>query len=352
MMSKLQHYFAGSNTSQGFYSLFDQIIGEDAQRVYLLKGGPGTGKSRFMADLANALGDLGHERELFFCSSDPNSLDAVSFPQLGVAIIDATSPHAIEAKWPGCRDELICLGNFWDAKGLDQHREEIISKGLEKQACFSKAFRYFAAAQILEENIMARNQKFQGEPLEFVAEILTQLDQARTSYQAPVGAERRLFASAFTPDGYVSHIRTLVAEYENLYILTGAPGTGRHECLEKIRNHARQVGLAVEVYAYPLDPKKVLHLLIPQLSIALLTSIDLDPLPYLPGIPVDFKMGAGTQLNNDDTKLFRRLLDLGFQALKEAQKGHGQVEQYYGECMNFSDLNIFRENLLEEILSL
>lgn len=351
-MSKLRHYFAGSNTSRGFYSLFENIIREDAKRIYLLKGGPGTGKSRFMADLAQTLGDLGHDRELFFCSSDSNSLDGVAFPKLGVAIIDATSPHALEARWPGCRDQLICLGNFWNPEGLSQHRTEIIHKGLEKQSRFAKAFRYFAAAQILEENIMARNNSFQAEQLEFLGDILARLDQARESYQTTLGPERKLFASALTPEGYVSHVHTLVADYEKLYILTGALGTGRYQCLAQIRDHARRVGLAVEVFPYPLDPGKTLHLLIPQLKLGILTSIDLDPLAYIPGMPVDFGMGAGIKLNSQDNELFRELLDLGIQALKEAQEGHIQVEQYYGEHMDFKALDSYKAQVLEEILGL
>lgn len=348
-MAKVSHYFAGSNTARGFYSLFHNIIGEDAKKVYLLKGGPGTGKSRLMIEIAQSIGELGYARELFFCSSEPSSLDAVSFPELGVAVIDATLPHALEAKLPGCRDELICLGNFWDSKVLERLRAEIAQKGQAKQSCFATAFRYFAIAHILEANIKAKNNNFQEEALDFLAEVIEQVDQARVSYRVALGPERKIFASALTPDGYISQIRTLVADYKDLKILTGAPGTGSQACLEQICTHARQIGLAVEVFPYPLDPTQILHLLIPELKMGFLTSMELDPLTCLPGVVVDFGMGAGVKENSQDQQLFKDFIDRGTQALYAAQQGHAQVESYYGECMDFAALDSYKKQLIAEI---
>ena len=350
-MPKLRHFFAGSNSGRGFYSFFQNIIGDEAQRIYLLKGGPGTGKSRFMEDLARAVGQRGYERELFFCSSDSNSLDAVAFPELGVAIIDATKPHALDAEWPGCRDELICLGNFWSGQGLREHREEIMSKGREKQEYFASAFRYFEAARLLEENIAAKSSKEKSQSRDFLGDIFAKLDQARINYNTR-GQQRHLFASALTPEGYVSHVRTLVATYEQIYILTGVPGTGRSQYLEQLASHAQRVGLDTEVFHYPLDPRKILHILIPKINLAVLTSIDLDPLAYIPGIPVDFGVGSVSTSTNVDQRLLRELFDFGFQALRKAQQAHSQVEGYYRDQMDFQALNTYREQVLQEILSL
>lgn len=88
-------FFLGANTPSGFYSLYDQLIDPDeARRVYLLKGGPGCGKSSLMRRVAAALEEAGEAAEYIQCSGDPGSLDAVVFPRLGAAIVDATAPHA------------------------------------------------------------------------------------------------------------------------------------------------------------------------------------------------------------------------------------------------------------------
>ena len=44
---KIIRYFAGGNTARGFYSLFDSSL-EGLNRIFILKGGPGTGKSFLM----------------------------------------------------------------------------------------------------------------------------------------------------------------------------------------------------------------------------------------------------------------------------------------------------------------
>ena len=54
-MTALPHiqYFLGANSPSGFYSLYDQLISpEEARAVYILKGGPGCGKSTLMRRVA------------------------------------------------------------------------------------------------------------------------------------------------------------------------------------------------------------------------------------------------------------------------------------------------------------
>lgn len=94
MESKVS-FFLGANTPSGFYSLYDQMLEPGtARRIYLLKGGPGCGKSSLMCRVAQALEAGGEQVEYIFCSGDPNSLDAVIFPRLRSAVVDATAPHA------------------------------------------------------------------------------------------------------------------------------------------------------------------------------------------------------------------------------------------------------------------
>lgn len=92
-------FFLGANSPSGFYSLYDQMLDPDtARRVFLLKGGAGCGKSSLMKRSAAALEDLGEKVEYIHCSGDPDSLDAVIFPDLKAAIVDATAPHGTVSK--------------------------------------------------------------------------------------------------------------------------------------------------------------------------------------------------------------------------------------------------------------
>ena len=89
-------YFLGANTAEGFYSLYDELIDEaTASAFYILKGGPGCGKSTLMKTIGKALEQDGLGVEYILCSGDPESLDGILVPEKGVAIMDGTAPHAM-----------------------------------------------------------------------------------------------------------------------------------------------------------------------------------------------------------------------------------------------------------------
>lgn len=93
MVGKIKRVFPGGNTSEGFYSYYNYIIEEDANRIFVVKGGPGTGKSSMMKKVAKEMLDRGYDVEYHHCSSDNNSIDGIVIPQLRVAMIDGTAPH-------------------------------------------------------------------------------------------------------------------------------------------------------------------------------------------------------------------------------------------------------------------
>ncbi|MDK2880358.1 MAG: hypothetical protein PWQ99_133 [Clostridia bacterium] len=92
---KVKMFFPGGNTCRGFYSFYDNIIDEKAAHIFVLKGGPGVGKSTFMKKIAAELLELGFDLEYHWCSSDSESLDALVVPALGVALLDGTAPHRV-----------------------------------------------------------------------------------------------------------------------------------------------------------------------------------------------------------------------------------------------------------------
>ena len=92
-MAKIS-YFLGANTPGGFYSLMDKLLDPaKARAIYILKGGPGCGKSTLMKRLGALAEEAGHRPEYIYCSGDPDSLDGLVLPDLAVAIADGTAPH-------------------------------------------------------------------------------------------------------------------------------------------------------------------------------------------------------------------------------------------------------------------
>ena len=97
-MTVLPHiqYFLGANSPSGFYSLYSELLPpETAQAIYILKGGPGCGKSTLMRKIGERMEQEGLETEYILCSGDPDSLDALVLPRLRAAIVDGTAPQGV-----------------------------------------------------------------------------------------------------------------------------------------------------------------------------------------------------------------------------------------------------------------
>ena len=134
--------FAAANSGKGFKSFYPEIFaGESIERRYIIKGGPGTGKSNFMRRISNEAEARGRTVERYRCSSDPDSLDGIIIDGK-IALIDGTAPHSEDTELAGARDEIIDLGAFWDSAALRAQRAEIERLRDEKNECYKMAYRY------------------------------------------------------------------------------------------------------------------------------------------------------------------------------------------------------------------
>src|SRR5690554_6073786 len=105
-MARIKRMFLGSNSSLGFFSRFDEIFSKDLDRYFIIKGGPGTGKSVFMKKIGQAAQKLSLDIEYYHCSSDNNSLDGMFISSINLAFVDGTAPHIIEPQYPGLIDDV------------------------------------------------------------------------------------------------------------------------------------------------------------------------------------------------------------------------------------------------------
>ena len=145
-----QTYFASANSAQGFVSYFERCFTHPRiRRLYMIKGGPGTGKSRFIGDVAYTAILRGWHAEYYACSSDPGSLDGVILTHPGgdcIDFADATAPHVLEPTLPGVRDVLVNLGDFWNRETLVKNAGKIRTLGSYKQQYYDRGYEYLHAA--------------------------------------------------------------------------------------------------------------------------------------------------------------------------------------------------------------
>lgn len=149
-------FFAGANSRLGFRNLFSDLFDEaELEALYIIKGGPGTGKSTFMKNLAAEAKANGVHTCTYVCGSDPESLDAVVMSSSGktVAIIDGTSPHAYDARFPGAVSHILDFGSFLDKTKLLPEREKIIELVGGKSNCYARAYRYLNALAVIRSDV-------------------------------------------------------------------------------------------------------------------------------------------------------------------------------------------------------
>ena len=72
-------FFLGTTTPAGFKGYFEPLRREPGMQMYLIKSGPGCGKSTLMKRLAVKAEQKGEPIQRIHCASDPDSLDGVMF---------------------------------------------------------------------------------------------------------------------------------------------------------------------------------------------------------------------------------------------------------------------------------
>ena len=142
-------YFIGANTGRGFAYADPQLFDEGRYNMlYIIKGGPGTGKSSMMKKIREHFESLGAAATSYYCSSDPTSLDAVIIEKdgLSVGIADGTRPHSLDASLPGAVSQIINLGVHWNTSALKDKYDLIAAFSANKSLAFDSAKAYLSAA--------------------------------------------------------------------------------------------------------------------------------------------------------------------------------------------------------------
>lgn len=361
----IRHLFPGNNTSEGFFSFYQYLPPqpEKLTRYYIIKGGPGVGKSTFMRTIAETMVDMGYDAELHHCSSDNASLDGAVLPALGVAFVDGTAPHVIDPVFPGAAEEIINLGEFWNTAGLQKDRPQIMAATTEIGRLFRRAYRHLAAAKVfLDEYESAFSEPgvmdwsaVNRETLELLGDIF-----GSAGHSGHPSVQRHLFATAITPDGPRSFLDNIVSGIRKRYVIIGEPGTGKTTMLRQVADRAALLGLYAEVFHCALEPAKVDHVIIPELNAAVINGS--APHTYAPEND-DIVINTERFLDRrkldafkDEISAARQRYEDAFTAaiafISRAKQNHDILETHYVPNMDFQAINNLKEQIIQKILSL
>lgn len=350
--SSSTHYFLGSNSCRGFYSLYDSFCPpEKGCFLNVIKGGPGCGKSSFMKRIGAAAEERGLAVEYVLCSGDPDSLDGVYIPDLKLGYVDGTAPHRIDLPFPGCSGMYLDLGRFYNSGALLSLREEIIDLNRRYKALYSAAYSYIAAATAAMPRCCP--------------EIWSDADRDKVRKKAEGFAGREFkkegvgvpyvqkrFLSALCCKGRVSLSNPGA---DRLCVLDNELGMG-HFYLQQLLPMALEKNYALILCPDCLDPRLISALIIPQLDLALFCGDALGDQPEncyrhirLDAIGDREKLSSLRPQLRKTKRLGREHLSLAVDTLARAKALHDQLEEIYNPHVDFDGVYEEAERHIESL---
>jgi hypothetical protein len=338
-------YFASANTANGFISHFSDIFDSNSlEHIYILKGGPGTGKSTFLRAISKAAKEREYTVEEFICSSDPNSLDGVIIRDISAAIVDGTSPHTFEPLYPGAVENIVNLGTFWDGKKLYNSRTEIMESIKEKKRCFNRAYQFLRAYGEIEGEIYKLGQNALIK--EKMKKSIERISKNFLTFKKGNFSESIRLIESFCCEG-IAHLDSFICQSEDVFIIEDTAHTA-YEYLSEIYQEARKKNLAIRVSYSEIFQHKINGICFPDLKI----SFTIGKRNYEKELKnkkyhyinmkrfIDLEeIRQNKQKIRFGKKCSEMLLDGATEALGQSLKLHQNLEKMYIEAMDFIKLN-------------
>jgi len=337
-------WFLGANTAQGFVSRFETLQDDPrVQKLIILKGGPGCGKSTFMKKLQKTARSLGADTESYLCSSDPSSLDGLLILPLGLAIVDGTAPHVLEPRLCGCDAVYLNLGCFYDTEKIPDERQILEALRAKNQALYPTAYAHLRAARDLMQCVKQSAQETDQKSLYTLTRGLM---QELPPSEKGRGSVREVFLHTFTPDGEII-LRDTVHAMCSACIAIEDPCSLSSALFERLKRHFLHNGYDCILLRSPLFPDSIEGLLIPEANTAFLTckkatldfsvTVNLSRSYHFPDSAAGLLEAANTHCTQ------------AVALLKEAKQIHDEIEYIYRPYVSFEGLDLLTQEYQKQI---
>ncbi|MBR3077859.1 MAG: hypothetical protein IKH07_08045 [Oscillospiraceae bacterium] len=345
-------YFLGANTPQGFRSEYGTLQADRRiQRLLIIKGGSGCGKSTLMKNLGARAEEYGWGVERILCSSDPDSLDGLVIPELGLALVDGTAPHVVEPALCGCGANYLNLGRCYREAELRPLIPAIRAAKAANAACYGPAYGCLRAVYALAQS---RRQLLGREQVRAVTrEALTQLSEGALPRSETPGTERRIYLSGITPKGLLA----LAPGQGRVWAILDGCGVGG-PLLRQLADRHKQAGEDLILAMDPLDPDAVQGVLLPERRLGWLRVHPSFPGPRQAMLRLDLDAALEAALPDELADgmrelagLEQRLLGQAVGWLRQAKAQHDLIEELYRPAVDFAAVTRETELLCRELFT-
>lgn len=345
-------YFAAANTTNGFQNYFPEIFSPNKlDKIFILKGGPGTGKSSFIRIISNHAQKLGYHVEEFFCSSDPRSLDGLIIQELSFAIIDGTSPHTAEPLYPGAVENIIYTGSFWNHDELYKDKKHIISLIQEKKKHFKRAYCFLNAYGEIQREIKSigesalLSEKFEA----FIERIKNRIHASNNSKEEEIRIQQAICASG------IQKLNTFERLCNNVYIIEDHLFTG-YAFLKKLRYSLKEKGQRTIISPSCIFPEEIEALYLPDESVCFIMG-ERNYDTEIPGKSYRYvnmarfldkePIRANKQKIRFGNRCAEMLLGGAVDSFSEASNVHFELENIYVKAMDFEKFSKMTEDFIK-----
>ncbi len=349
-----EKYFLGAMTQYGFSTELGSIIENPDYFTYILKGGAGTGKSSLMKKIAAEFEDT-QEIIRFYCSSDPNSLDAIVLTGTKTVIVDGTAPHVFDPKYPGVCQKIINLGDSWNEEELKANKEKIIAVTDKNKSLMSRAKRFSTAlSNVCGDTYFCGLGIISSEKLEAFLNRFKKKILGKKGNGSGKKLVRQL--TALTEFGCFTHTETLES-FLDIYYMTDDYFACSHLIIEDISKEAVHRGYDVILCpSHAFNNNVYEHLLIPETGVALVSVNPLTELDTGNGKIINLgrfyekqsvsKLKSRMKINKLTMKSLSQEI---YGTLKSAKAVHDEIENYYISAIDFAEINDISQNIINEI---
>lgn len=276
-MNSIPSFFLSTCTPTGWNSL-GPLLRQECSRctTCLLLSGPGCGGGELLQHAGEAAAAQELTAELLHTPVAPCLPEAVIFPERSTLAAIAAPFGGTVPPMPGPNEYYVNLTDCYDRAGLReiQAQTELCQK--EEAQCVQRAARCLRAMEQLTEDIQAT--------------LLTASAQARMEKRAAGILSRELppvrppvkptyrYLSAYTALGHIALFDTISLLCKRVYEIVDHYRLS-HMLLHNIAAGASSSGYQTILCLSPLNPEKLEHVLIPELSLAFVTSLPTLPWP-------------------------------------------------------------------------